>query len=185
MVQDLHILLSKAGIAGPFVFVGHSLGGMNIRLYASQYPDEVAGLVLVDSALEDVDSREEKELLPPVSANESKSLKDERQFLVDDKDPTKNPENVDQEASKAQVRSIKSLGSVPLIVIAHGKPFPEVPSEIASQYEQLWQSLQKDLTKLSSNSSIMIAKNSGHLVSDEQPEIIIDAIHQMVDKVRK
>ena len=48
MVKELHLLLDKAGIEGPYVLVGHSLGGLNVRLFASQYPEEVVGMVLVD-----------------------------------------------------------------------------------------------------------------------------------------
>src|SRR5215217_3428463 len=47
-VKELHALLNNAGIEGPYVLVGHSLGGNNVQLYASRYPDEVAGMVLVD-----------------------------------------------------------------------------------------------------------------------------------------
>ena len=59
IVQELHTLLSRAGIQAPFVLVGHSLGGLNMQLYATQYPDEVAGLVLVDSSHADMAAREE------------------------------------------------------------------------------------------------------------------------------
>src|SRR5215216_812214 len=47
-VDDLHALLAAADISGPIVLVGHSVGGLIVRLYASQYPGEVAGAVLVD-----------------------------------------------------------------------------------------------------------------------------------------
>ena len=53
IVEELHILLVKSGITGPYILVGHSMGGMIIRLYAHQYPDEVAGMVLVDSVHEE------------------------------------------------------------------------------------------------------------------------------------
>ncbi|MDF2627536.1 MAG: alpha/beta hydrolase [Symbiobacteriaceae bacterium] len=49
---ELHMLLAKAGLPGPYVLVGHSLGGVIARLYAIRYPDEVAGMVLVDSTHE-------------------------------------------------------------------------------------------------------------------------------------
>lgn len=52
MVKELHTLLVNANIKGPYVLVGHSFGGMNMRLYAQRYPAEVVGLVLVDSAHE-------------------------------------------------------------------------------------------------------------------------------------
>ena len=50
---ELHLLLKKAGIRGPYVLVGHSIGGLIARVYAEQYPKEVAGMVLVDSTHED------------------------------------------------------------------------------------------------------------------------------------
>jgi pimeloyl-ACP methyl ester carboxylesterase len=49
---ELHTLLSKAGIEGPYVLVGHSFGGLYMQTYAARYPDEVAGVALVDSSTE-------------------------------------------------------------------------------------------------------------------------------------
>lgn len=53
MVDELYTLLTNAGIPGPYVLVGHSLGGMAVRLYAHHYPQDVAGMVLVDSSHEE------------------------------------------------------------------------------------------------------------------------------------
>jgi len=52
ITSELHTLLSKAGIEGPYVLVGHSLGGLSMLTYAARYPDEVAGVALVDSSTE-------------------------------------------------------------------------------------------------------------------------------------
>jgi pimeloyl-ACP methyl ester carboxylesterase len=49
-VQDLHSLLANAGLSGPYVLVGHSLGGIFARMYADEYPQEVAGIVLLDAS---------------------------------------------------------------------------------------------------------------------------------------
>ena len=50
MAEELHTLLHKAGISPPYVLVGHSMGGFNVRLFTSLYRGEVAGMVLVDSS---------------------------------------------------------------------------------------------------------------------------------------
>src|SRR5215212_8580352 len=50
--SELHTLLTKADIEGPYVLVGHSFGGMYMQTYAARYPEEVAGVVLVDSSTE-------------------------------------------------------------------------------------------------------------------------------------
>jgi pimeloyl-ACP methyl ester carboxylesterase len=49
IATDLHMLLDRAHVPGPYVLAGHSFGGLYVRTYAAKYPDEVAGLVLVDS----------------------------------------------------------------------------------------------------------------------------------------
>jgi pimeloyl-ACP methyl ester carboxylesterase len=55
--KDLHDLLRRAGLPPPYILVGHSLGGLNVRVYAGMYLNEVAGIVFVDSAHEDEPKR--------------------------------------------------------------------------------------------------------------------------------
>jgi pimeloyl-ACP methyl ester carboxylesterase len=62
IVKELHALLAASGEKGPYVLVGHSFGGYNVRVYADQYPADVAGLVLVDTSHED-----QEQLMPPVA----------------------------------------------------------------------------------------------------------------------
>lgn len=57
IVDDLHAALQTPDFPGPYILVGHSLGGMNMRLYASRYPDQVVGMVLVDPANPHQDKR--------------------------------------------------------------------------------------------------------------------------------
>lgn len=57
IVKELHMMLDKAGISSPYILVGHSFGGMNVELFAATYPQEVAGIILVDSVHEDVMNR--------------------------------------------------------------------------------------------------------------------------------
>ncbi len=62
IAAELHALLHAAGIAPPYVLVGHSMGGYNVRLYASLYRNEVAGMVLVDASHPDQENRFPAEL---------------------------------------------------------------------------------------------------------------------------
>jgi len=52
MAEELHTLLMKSSIEGPYILVGHSFGGILVRQFAQKYPEEVTGMVLVDSAYE-------------------------------------------------------------------------------------------------------------------------------------
>jgi len=65
IVQELHTLLINAHVPKPYVLVGHSFGGLNAQLYAATYPDEVLGLVLVDSGDEQMEKK-----MPPVLARQ-------------------------------------------------------------------------------------------------------------------
>jgi pimeloyl-ACP methyl ester carboxylesterase len=60
IAKDLHELLQRAGIPAPYLLVGNSFGGLNVRVYNGLYPNEVAGMVLVDSAHEDEPKRAPK-----------------------------------------------------------------------------------------------------------------------------
>jgi len=61
--SELHALLTKGGVEGPYVLVAHSISGKTARLFASQHPDEVAGMVLVDARHEHVDDHRAPERL--------------------------------------------------------------------------------------------------------------------------
>jgi pimeloyl-ACP methyl ester carboxylesterase len=185
MVKDLHTLLINAKVPEPYVLVGWSIGGFNVRLYTSEYPSDVVGIVLVDSSHPDQFARW-LAVLPPPSPKESAALRDFRRDLTTN-DPTKNPEGMDIEASAAQVRTSGSLGARPLVVLTAGRSdwSADFPSDVVTKLDQVWLALQKELTSLSSNSSHVIAKESHHCISCDQPELIVEAIRKVVAEVQR
>ena len=118
MVSDLHALLQGAAIPGPYVLVGHSFGGLVIRLYAVTYPDDVAGLVLFDAAHEDYYAAVQDVLTPEQWAAFAPR--------PDATDAEVAIEWIDIDASAREMReemAASPLRPMPLIVLTHGLPW--------------------------------------------------------------
>jgi hypothetical protein len=102
-----------------------------------------------------------------------------------------NPEGVDANISNEQIRAVKSLGDLPLVVISRSpnnpvlaEAMPALPEEINARLLQMWQDLQDELMYLSSNSTRVIADHSGHDIHKEEPRLIVDAILKLVNEYR-
>ena len=176
IVNDLHNLLGKAGINPPYVLVGHSLGGMNVRLYASEYPKEVVGMVLVDSTHEDENYR----MLAVLPTEIRKKAKPEDMII-------RTTEEIDFNGSAAQVRAANWHSDIPLVVLTRGSASfnpndYDVPS-VAPKFEQIRLELQKELVGRSSRGKQIIAEKSGHYIQHDQPELVIDAIRRVMEEV--
>ena len=179
MVADLHALLGAAAVPGPYVLAAHSFGGLVARLYAATYPDEVAGLVLVDAAHEDYYDRL-RALLTPAQWTAFTSPPAE---LADD--PVF--ERLDIDASTSAMRKAAAaspLRPLPLIVLTHGRPFDWPPGVPTAAVEALWLPLQEDLAALVPDGRLVVAEKSGHFIPGDQPDLVIAAIRQVVDAVR-
>ena len=188
IVDDLHTLLTNAGIHGPYVLVSWSFGGLNVRLFTQQHRADVAGLVLLDSSHEEQRARYAalKSLLPAETPNECQSLKQMRSEPPVE-DWRLNPEGVDFAASARQVAATGFLGDLPLAVLTAGKIPPTsacVPRAYIERAQHLWLELQDQLARLSTNSMHLVAEQSGHCIHCDQPELVIDAIHKVIEAVR-
>jgi pimeloyl-ACP methyl ester carboxylesterase len=166
--------------------VGHSVAGYNVRLFANQHPEEVVGVVLVDSSHPDQAARFAA-ALPPASPDEPATVKLFRQeaiALVDD--PWANPEAMDIAASAAQVRAAGSLGDLPLVVLSQSPDTNAfgLPSAYKTKLNEVWQELQRELASLSTNSTHIVATKSGHYIQEHEPELVIEAIRQLVEAAR-
>lgn len=207
IAEELHTLLHNAGITGPFVLVGHSLGGMYARMYANRYPSEVVGMVLVDSSHPDQDERfppEAKKLaaasyyviramqitlpigLPRLLASRAapREVRSEycavfcrRKFLV-----AVRAEAAAQSESSAQVRTLGSLGNLPLIVLSHDPDKMRFPGNLTEPVNREWGKMQEELAHLSSNGSHFVVKGSSHDIQIDNPEAVVNAIREVVSK---
>ncbi len=190
VVADLHALLNAAEEPGPYVLVGHSYGGLIVRLYASTYPQNVSGLVLIDALSEELQTG-----MTPEQRALWKPLIDVTQ---EDIAEYKDIERFDSDRSFEEVRAAAALRPLPLVVLSADRPWgPQIPPLIASGalppdtppdfgyvIDAAQKPAQEDLAKLVPNAEHITETNSGHDIQNEQPQLVIDAIRQVVDAAR-
>jgi len=181
VAADLHALLDGAHIEPPYVLVGHSIGGMHVRVYDHAHPGEVVGMVLVDASHPDQFLRARQRLSPADWAIMERSLRSAHA------DPMKEP--LDWTRSSLLAREAGSLGDRPLQVLSHARDFDTLRrqrlplAEGNEIWEGLWQELQADLTSLSRNSTYIVVPGSGHYIQGHDPDQVIEAIGRVVDEV--
>jgi pimeloyl-ACP methyl ester carboxylesterase len=178
MVEDLRAVLAVARARPPYVLVGHSIGGFNMRLLAGRYPQEVAGLVLVDSSHPDQLARFAG-ILPPEAAGEPMPLR----LLRRGPGVTLTTEVIDFRACAEQSRGVTSIGLKPLVVVSqspHALCPPGIPLPVFEKMRGVWSDLQAELLGLSGASRQVVATHSGHHVQLEEPELVAEAILSVV-----
>lgn len=188
-VAELHALLQAAGIPGPYVLAAHSWGGLVARLYAATYPDEVTGLVLVDAYSEYVEA-----LMPPerwtAMGRLNQELGSNTIFPIEGYGDL---ETVEYYADNGVVReavAASPLPPMPLAVLAHGGAFSP-PEEALAPYgltaadvEASLRASYERLATLAPQARFFVAADSGHEIHQDQPELVTEAIRQVVEGVR-
>lgn len=181
-VDDLHKLLTAAAIKPPYVFVAHSSGGWNVMVYADRYPDEVAGVVMVDVRPPLV-SELSRKALPKEAAGEPDAIHQVRADLMDwEYDPSANPEGLDLITSAQQAAAARGFGSDPLIVLTagdRGDNAEGLPAALAATFDGIWMDQQAKLATLSSKGSQQIVAGATHDLPDEQPDVVVKAIQDV------
>jgi pimeloyl-ACP methyl ester carboxylesterase len=180
MVADLRHVLHQARIEPPYVLVGHSFGGFNVRVFAGGFPEEVAGVVLIDSSHPDQHARL-AEALPPESPTESSALAAWRRGF----DP--NLFGINFRACAEQARSVELFNEIPLCVVSQSPNAwapPGMPSDIWARVQKNWGEMQNDLTQLSANTRHVVAEYASHAMDLEEPQLIVEAILGVVCEVR-
>ncbi|MGA8868112.1 MAG: alpha/beta hydrolase [Candidatus Sulfotelmatobacter sp.] len=208
IAEELHTLLHNAGILGPIILVGHSMGGYDVRLYTSLYRDQVAGMVLVDAS-----HPEQQKRFPPALNDMEASFLRQAEFLeftmpfgiprllgFCGHDPAIRAaecnfrtahEGVTElktvPESAAQTAACGPLGDLPLAVLSHDpdKPQPDLPEDLVKPTNDAWDQMQEELAHLSSRGTRTIAKGSSHYIQIDRPDVVVDAIRRVVDEVRQ
>ena len=209
---ELHGLLQAAHIDGPLVLMGHSLGGIYMRAYASRYPEHVAGLVFVDSSTPWQDRN------PAFTAEMARSLPSSATTLRNEVayalgiprwrgTCTRDFAGVDARTARL---AAESACHVSFATIAgeganfdrsgtetiHSGPYGALPVLILSQdpaktagtsaadLGKAWNQMQEDLKKLSTRSRRVIARGSGHGVHIDRPDLIEQVVPGFIREVR-
>jgi pimeloyl-ACP methyl ester carboxylesterase len=198
--NELHLLLDMAGIKGPYVLVGHSFGGFNVRLFANAYPKDTAGLVLVDSSHEQQFERLENVgpgmrlaprgdfvvlMQPMVSPELPQKLRPMALALMSTYaalDAVRD-ELAAFRLSAEQVTDHGWLPEVPTVVVTRGeRVWPDTIE--GDRKEAIWRHMQEDLAHRNGRAVHLIADFSGHYIPLEQPEVVSSAICIAVETAR-
>lgn len=175
-VDSLHAWLQAADERPPYVMAGHSYGGAIVRLFASRWPTEVTGLVLIDSTHEDQQRR--FAAVPGAPSPRPTPVSP----------PPAPPEQVDLKGTSAELAQAPWRADIPLVVLTKTDR-TRTDGDGAPSYEgarsQVWLELQRELATRSPRSEHIVAPNSGHYIHNDEPTLVIEAIRRVVAKSMK
>ena len=169
IATELKAALQKAGVKPPYVLVGHSFGGVYVRVFADMYPKDVLGMVLIDPSQEAFNDWTKTNL---------RDLRKEEEARLAQASEGVRGESESLETSYSQARAAKvSPGiKVTLISAMQDEGMPAEARKMWLQKHQEW------IAGVPGGKHI-IAEKSSHFVQAQDPALVIDAIRQVVKKV--
>jgi pimeloyl-ACP methyl ester carboxylesterase len=206
IADELHTLLTNAGIAGPYVLVGHSLAGKNVRLFTIAHPEQVVGMVLVDARSEYVDantSPAEVQAFQRANAAQASQFRlgrslglirligaslwggpaMPRETRTEGMLLQTSPRAVDAQTAEGLERATDDalLQAAPSL---GNRPLIVLAAGQKVAHDPIWLEAQRRQAALSSDSRLIIADGSGHSIHWEQPTLVVDAVRQVIADVR-
>ena len=172
MADDLASLLRDANVPGPYVLVSFGFGALVDRLYASQHPDDIAGIVLIDPVSEELEARWQALIPSELWAQRASTLWQG------------NPEQIAFDESFAQMRAADPLPDVPTIVLVHDPASLGaglIPASWpASALEPVWQELVAAQAARFPGGVLIVARSCGHEIVAGAPDKVVWAIRSVV-----
>lgn len=171
-VQELHTLLKNTHVKGPYILVANSYGAFLVKLFANTYPKEVAGVVFVDGTDEKYSEFLAKNLTPA-------------QLDVFKRYPDPDGTFDEHLLGAQQIKvagKLDALRKKPVIVLTADinvtlKQYANTPMVIAFPH---WMEWQQDLVALSDKGKQYVIKGSGHVIQQNKPQVVINAIKKML-----
>jgi len=212
IANELHLLLTKAGVTGPLVLMGHSIAGLYIRDYAVLYPSEVAGLIFVDSSSPFQNrspAMRSRGLKPPSWLLRLAMIVGVPRLIgmcsyhgngPDAEFQTMRKEDICRihyEALSAELRAFDEssgevgrshgFGSLPILVFSHD-PLGPVPRraqpEAVEATQRAWNEMQENLKTLSTRSRRVIVTGSSHQLFEERPGLVETDVTEFIQQIR-
>ena len=175
-VPLLSNLLKAAGEQGPYVLVGHSIGGVLAALFANRHPSDVTGMVLVDSSHEQQIKRFSA-LPAPVPAVGAGAPP--RPAGMPPPEPLPIPGLIDLLSAQPW------RGTIPLVVLTRGVASPPPGDPNPAARNAIWLDLQRDWATRSPKGRQIVAANSGHYIHNDEPALVIDAVKSVVEQATR
>jgi len=191
-VAELVQVLEQVGGSSRVVLLGHSLGGVNALVFASNYPDRTAGVVVLDPPPVDFVMGREFTVLREKANQFTQQFKDlaaTQRKRGDDRQAAffeavaSEHEALFEGSTRRELDGIKTLGSIPLTVLSSEKPNPQM-GESAEDFQRFWIRSNERLSRLSRRGKFILATNASHHIHLDAPETVIRAVRKIVEKER-
>ena len=170
IATELHTALQKSGVKPPYVMVGHSFGGIYVRVFADMYPKEVVGMVLIDPSQESFNdwlSKNEPDRLKAAQSNIAKAGEGvQAEFAAVD-------------TSYSQARTAKVPGGIPVTLLSATED-ENMPAEA----RKVWIEKHKEWLATVPGSKHIIVEKGIHFIQAQQPALVIEAIKQVSKQPR-